>query len=82
MHDVLDMHVHAMQKFGMTLNEYMTKTGESSSSLASKTGLSQSQISRLRNGRSNPSLAAILAITKATKGKVKATDWQAVEQAA
>lgn len=82
MHDVLDMHVHPMHKCGMTLNDFMTSTGESSSSLANKTGLSQSQISRLRNGRSNPSLSAIIAISKATKGKVKATDWRTVEQVA
>lgn len=65
----------------MTLDEYLaTATDENGKSLtdaafADRCGLSQPQISRLKNGKSKPSFEAIQAIAVATGGKVGPADW-------
>lgn len=63
----------------MTLDEYLStdETGKSMSDAAfgERCGMSQSQISRLRNGKSRPSFEAMETIRAATGGKVSPNDW-------
>jgi len=59
----------------MTLDQYLTKTGETDAAFASRAGLSQTQINRLKRGISSPSFETIKKIAKASKGKVKFADW-------
>lgn len=75
MHIMLDMHMYGMHKDRMTLSEYLTKKNETDAAFAARVSMSQSQISRLRRGRSKPSWEATSAISAATKGAVTANDW-------
>lgn len=66
----------------MTLDEYLTtfqrddgKVGLSDAAFGERCGMSQSQVSRLRNSKSRPSFEAIDAIRLATGGKVSPNDW-------
>lgn len=65
----------------MTLDEYLsTATDEngkpiSDAAFGVKCGLSQPQISRLRNGKSKPSFETIEAIRAATGNAVSPNDW-------
>ena len=63
----------------MTLNEYLStdETGKQMTDAAfgERCGMSQSQISRLRNGKSRPSFEAMQAIFAATGEKVSPNDW-------
>lgn len=59
----------------MTLDQYLTKTGETDAAFAGRAGLSQTQINRLKRGISSPSFETIKKIAKASKGKVKFADW-------
>lgn len=59
----------------MTLDQYLTKTGETDAAFAGRAGLSQTQINRLKRGVSSPSFASIKKIAKASGGKVKFADW-------
>lgn len=58
----------------MTLDQYLTLTGETNTAFGARVGISQSQIGRLRGGW-KPSWDAIVAIEKATGGKVTPNDW-------
>lgn len=58
----------------MTLDQYLNRTGETDTAFGQRVGISQSQIGRLRRGW-KPSWDAIVAIEKATGGKVKPNDW-------
>lgn len=60
---------------GMKLSQYLTDTKETDAAFAAKVGLSQSQISRLRRGLSNPSWDVVPVIEKVTKGAVTAADF-------
>lgn len=60
---------------GMTLSDYLEKKRITDAAFAATVGMSQSQVNRLKNGRSRPSWEAIAAIEKATKGKVTANDF-------
>lgn len=78
----------------MTLDEYLTKLNQeraesgkpkmTDEAFGKLVGLSQSHVSRLRNGVVRPSWKAADAIATATGQKVKATaeDWPARETAA
>jgi transcriptional regulator with XRE-family HTH domain len=63
----------------MTLNEYLSEddTGRqlTDEAFGKLCGMSQSQISRLRNGKSRPSFEAMQAILAATASKVSPNDW-------
>lgn len=59
----------------MTLAEYLSKHEITDEAFAAKVGLSQSQISRLKRGKSRPSWPALAAITSVTGGKVTADDF-------
>lgn len=72
---MLALHMHMVHTAGMKLQDYLSKHELTDAAFALKVGLSQSQISRLRRGRSLPSWEAISAIATATKGKVTADDW-------
>ncbi|MBZ9922215.1 helix-turn-helix domain-containing protein [Mesorhizobium sp. BR1-1-7] len=63
----------------MTLNEYLS-TDAAGKQMTDEVfgklcGMSQSQISRLRNGKSRPSFEAMEMIRAATGGKVSPNDW-------
>lgn len=63
----------------MNIHEYLTddETGKqlTDEAFGKLCGMSQSQISRLRNGKSRPSFEAMQAILAATGGKVSPNDW-------
>ena len=65
----------------MTLDEYLSPATDengkpvSDATFGARCGMSQSQVSRLRNGKSRPSFEAIEAVRKATDGKVSPNDW-------
>ena len=67
--------MRVMHNYGMKLEQYLAKRKETDAAFGKRAGLSQSQISRLRRGKSNPSLDAIKRIAEATGGKVKFDDW-------
>lgn len=75
MNIMLDMHMHLMHKRGMNLHQYLTETEETDAAFGARAGLSQSQISRLRRGVSQPSFDAIKKIAVASGGKVPAEAW-------
>lgn len=76
---MLDVHMQIVHKRGMTLNDFLSsdETGKTMSDAAfgELCGMSQSQISRLRNGKSRPSFEAMEMIRTATAGKVSPNDW-------
>jgi len=60
----------------MTLNEFLSADETlSDAAFGERCGMSQSQISRLRNGKSKPSFEAMEMIRAATAGKVSPNDW-------
>lgn len=65
----------------MTLDEYLSRAKDengkplSDAAFGARCGMSQSQVSRLRNGKSKPSFEAIEAIRVATDGAVSPNDW-------
>lgn len=65
----------------MTLKDYLSSLTITDAEFGVKIGVSQSQVSRIKNGKTAPSLAVIVAIEKATKGKVSAKDiFAAIEE--
>jgi transcriptional regulator with XRE-family HTH domain len=58
----------------MTLKEYLSSLTITDAEFGEKIGVSQSQISRIKHGKTSPSLEVIVAIEKMTKGKVRAED--------
>jgi DNA-binding transcriptional regulator YdaS (Cro superfamily) len=58
----------------MTLDQYLSESGETNTAFSARVGISQSQIGRLRRGW-KPSWDTIVAIEKATGGKVQPNDW-------
>lgn len=71
----------------MTLDEYLSaaidENGKklSDAAFGALCGMSQSQVSRLRNGKSKPSFETIEAIRAATGGAVSPNDWFLAEAA-
>lgn len=59
---------------GMKLIDYLSSLTITDAEFGAKIGVSQSQVSRIKHGKTAPSLAVIVAIEKATKGKVGAKD--------
>jgi transcriptional regulator with XRE-family HTH domain len=59
----------------MTLSEYIKSSGLSDLAFSKLSGVSHSQINRLKRGMSRPSLDSIDAIFKASGGKVTHADW-------
>lgn len=59
----------------MKLSQYLSKTGQTDAAFATEVGLSQSQVSRLRRGKSMPSWNVVPLIEKATDGAVTAADF-------
>jgi transcriptional regulator with XRE-family HTH domain len=62
----------------MTLKEYLKSQPITDAEFGAKIGVSQSQVTRIKNGQTSPSLAVIVAIEKATDGEVGAKDIFAV----
>ena len=58
----------------MKLKDYLQQIGITDAAFGELVGVSQSQISRIKRGRSKPSLSVAVAIEKATKQKVRAND--------
>lgn len=76
---MLDVHMLIMHIGVMTLNEYLS-TDDAGKQLTDEAfgklcKMSQSQISRLRNGKSRPSFEAMQAIFAASGEKVSPNDW-------
>ncbi len=61
----------------MTLSEYLKSNGLTDDKFAALVGMSQSQITRLKNGLSRPSWDTVEKIFAATGGVVNAASWQA-----
>lgn len=65
----------------MTLDEYLSQAKDENgkplrdAAFGARCGMSQSQISRLRKGKSRPSFEGMEAIRKATDGEVSPNDW-------
>jgi transcriptional regulator with XRE-family HTH domain len=65
----------------MTLDDFLATAKDdngkplSDAAFGERCGMSQSQISRLRNGKSKPSFETIEAIRAATGGAVSPNDW-------
>ena len=59
----------------MRLSEFIEQAGLTDAVFGEQCGLSQSQVSRLRNGKSKPSFEAIEAVRGASGGKVSPNDW-------
>jgi hypothetical protein len=64
----------------MTLDQYLERFSKSEADFGTDVGMSRSQIWRLRRGW-KPSWDAIVAIEKATNGKVKPNDWPRISEA-
>jgi len=60
---------------GMTLDEYITQTGETALDFAELAGVNPSTISRLRRGICLPDWPTLAKIDIATGGKVKPNDF-------
>lgn len=58
----------------MTLDEYLSRNGNTASALAEKAGTTGASITRILYGEQKPSADMIRAIVTATKGKVSAHD--------
>jgi len=58
----------------MTLDQYLSLTGETAASLAARCNTTGASITRLRKGQQEPSAAMIRAIVEATQGAVTADD--------
>lgn len=67
----------------MTLNDYLTESGESVTQFAARTGISYHTLyAYLSNRRSYPSLDVYHAINVATQGMVKYSDFLTTEKRA
>jgi transcriptional regulator with XRE-family HTH domain len=60
----------------MRLADFMSTTGVSCASLARATNVSRSTISRLKNGKSKPSMSLARRIELATALAVGMSDWE------
>lgn len=58
----------------MTLDDYLSQTGQTAAALAQRAGTTGASIARLRRGKQRPSAAMIRAIVEATGGAVSAGD--------
>lgn len=73
-HEMLDVNMLSVHIPRMTLDQYLTEANETDTAFGARVGISQSQVGRLRRGW-KPSWDAIVAIEKATDGKVQPNDW-------
>lgn len=73
---MLDMHMHRMHHEFMKLKTYLRTKKLTDEAFGALVGLSQSQVSRIKRGKSIPSWPTIAAIEEATKGKVKLSDFR------
>jgi transcriptional regulator with XRE-family HTH domain len=64
----------------MQLKTYLKRQGLTTESFAVMSGLSQSEVSRLANGRRLPSAATISKIEKATGGAVRKRDFSTLKK--
>lgn len=64
----------------MTLDEFLSKSPLTEEAFGALIGCSQSQVNRLRNGKSQPSSERIARIRTATKGKVDFSDFYPLER--
>lgn len=72
---MLALHMHVVHIIGMTLDQYLSAESLSEAAFGLRVGLSQSQVNRIRNGLSRPSLKMALRIAEETKQKVPADVW-------
>lgn len=59
----------------MTLDDYLTDTGQTEAAFAARIGASQQTVNRLRRGLRSPSVAMQGRIHRASKGAVTPNDW-------
>jgi len=59
----------------MNLKTYISQNNLTLAEFGARVGVSHASVSRWVNGERTPSLGTALAIEKATKGKVKPSDW-------
>lgn len=74
---MLDAHMHQRHILGMTLEQFLEQNAMTEAAFAARIGCSQSQVHRLRKGKSFPSPNMVRRIEAATDGLVKAGDWYA-----
>ena len=58
-----------------TLKQYLEKSSLTDAEFGALIGVSQSQVSRIKNDTSKPSLQVAIAIEKVTKGEVQAASF-------
>jgi len=82
MNMMLDMHIHLMHIHAMTLKEYLSTRPITDAEFGALIGVSQSQVSRIKNGRAAASLKVAVAIEEATGKLVTAKEILLVAEAA
>jgi DNA-binding transcriptional regulator YdaS (Cro superfamily) len=75
MHMMLDMHMHGVHFAGMKLDQYLSTKKITDAAFAATAGISQSQVSRLKRGKSMPSWELASTIERVTGGKVRPKDF-------
>lgn len=64
----------------MQLKSYLKRFGLTTGAFAVKAGISQSEVSRLANGRRAPSESTLVKIEKATGGAVRKRDFSTLKR--
>lgn len=59
----------------MRLDDYIRETGATEQEIADATGCSQGTINKLRNGKINPTMQLLIALSTATNGAVTPNDF-------
>lgn len=81
MHKMLDMHMHTMHDDRMKLETYLRNKKLTDEAFGALVGLSQSQVSRIKRGKSTPSWKTIAVIEEATRGRVTIRDLRPEQEA-
>lgn len=81
MNILLAVYIHPVYVTPMTLREYLNKERGRLLSVASRAGISTASVSRIADGKQNPTLDVLKRIEAATGGKVTVADMSAARAA-
>lgn len=82
MDNLLAVYFHPVYVFGMTLREYLDQQRGRISEIAEKAGISGASVSRIADGKQNPTLDVLKRIEAATGGIVTVAELSAARVAA